>query len=81
MGDMTPIHLSVFQYHAIQQDLKDQHGMRSITQSWKKRELGWTPAVEHPQDPFDSRHKIRIDFWDPDAKSLFLLAYFDKISS
>jgi len=80
MGDMTPIHLSIFQYHEIQQDLRDQHGIQSILQSWKKRELGWTPAVEYPRNPYDSRHGVRIDFWNPDAKSLFLLAYFHVLS-
>ena len=78
MGEMTPIHISMLAYNEIQQDLRDHHGMRSITQSWKKRELGWTPGVEHL---WHSDMRVRIDFWDPNAKSLFLLTYFHLLSS
>jgi hypothetical protein len=77
MGDMTPIHLSIFQYDEIQKDLRGQHGIVSIIQSWKKRELGWTPAVEHQ---YHQNMRVRIDFWDPDAKTLFLLRYFQYVS-
>lgn len=72
MGEMTPLYVSMAQYEEITTDLRDHHGMKAITQSWKKRELGWTPCILDVQG---YRQTVRIDFWESDAKSLFLLSY------
>ena len=78
MGDMTPLYMPKDKYAEILSDLRDHYGMKSILQSWKKQELGWTPCLMNPQG---YRDVIRIDFWDPNAKSLFLLAYSHLLST
>lgn len=76
MGDMTPIIVDEKAWETILKDLQDRHGQSIIMVSVMKRKLGWTPRAI---DRWGQRPKFAIDFWEPSAKSLFLLDYSDKI--
>lgn len=75
---MTPIKLKPECYRQISDDLLQKYGQKSMLINWKKQNLGWTVRLKRDYHR-DTVAEIYVDFWEEDAKSLFLLEHSDKI--
>lgn len=75
--------LSLSTWYTLRQKISDDYGRTTVLISWRMREhLGCT-VREHRDynDPSWREHTIRLDFWDAQLQTLFLLKYSDFLNS
>ena len=79
------ITLSVSSWHKLQEKIVEDHGRTTLLISWRLRDtLGFT-VREHrdyqPDASWDQENTIRLDFWDDQMQTMFLLKYSDYLNS
>ena len=76
--------LSFDAWRKLQEKIIEDYGRTTMLISWRlKSTLGFTVRehVDYTQDNWADRNTIRLDFWDDQLQTLFLLKYSDFIST
>jgi hypothetical protein len=75
--------LSHIAWHTLREKIIEDYGRTTIMISWRLREtLGFTVREHHDynQDDWKARQTIRLDFWDDQMQTMFLLKYSDYLN-
>ena len=76
------ITLTLDRWHKLQEKIIEDYGRTTMLISWRlKATLGFTVREhwDHNQDEWYKEHTIRLDFWDEQLQTVFLLRYSDFI--
>ena len=74
------ITLSFSAWHKLQERIIEDYGRSTLLISWRlKSTLGFTVREhrDYTQDEWDLAHTIRLDFYDEQLQTLFLIRYGD----
>jgi hypothetical protein len=78
------ITLSVSSWHLLQEKIVEDYGRTTLLISWRLRDtLGFT-VRQHSDYSGDGSHNwntIRLDFWNDQMQTMFLLKYSDYLNS
>jgi hypothetical protein len=78
------ITLSHIAWHTLREKIIEDYGRTTVMISWRLREtLGFTVREhrDYNQDDWATRHTIRLDFWNDQMQTMFLLKYSDYLQS
>ena len=78
--------LSIGRWHKLQEKILEDHGRATLMISWRlKATLGFTVRehywYDHVDGFMDKFADIRLDFWDDQMQTMFLLKYSDFLSA
>jgi len=71
-------------WNKLREKIIEDYGQTTVMISWRLREtLGFTVREhrDYNQDHWETRHTIRLDFWDDSMQTMFLLKYSDYLNT
>ena len=76
--------LSYTAWNKLKEKITEDYGRATVLISWRLRDqLGFTVRehIEYNQEDWRNSHTIRLDFWDDQMQTMFLLRYSDYLDS
>jgi hypothetical protein len=76
--------LSYTAWDKLKEKITEDYGRATVLISWRLRDqLGFTVRehIEYNQEDWRNSHTIRLDFWDDQMQTMFLLRYSDYLDS
>jgi hypothetical protein len=69
---LKPYKITFEEWKNIQNDILSRYGQKYTLNFALKRDLGWTPRLDQN---YWSTGIVYIDFWEPEARTAFLMEY------